>query len=242
MRYRLYYWPWIQGRGEFVRLALEAAGAEYDDVARGDEAKGAGVPALRRLMSGEEGPRPPYAPPFLKAGRLLIGETSNILDYLGPDLGLAPKSEAGRRWAHQLQLALANFVDEAHDTHHPMGSSLYYENQRREAKLRSANFLEVRAPKYFGYFERLLAANGSGYLIGKRLTYPDLSLFQVVAGLRYAFPNAIAGLEKKHRRLGALHDKVASQPRVAAYLASERRIPFNERGIFRRYKELDAKA
>ena len=147
-------------------------------------------------------------------------------------------------WAHQLQLTLADFVQEIHDTHHPIAGDLYYEDQRREARRRSADFLKSRAPNFLGYFERVLARNpaDAGHLVGARLTYPDLSLFQVVSGLRYAFPNAMARLEKKLSRIVALHDRVAARPRIAAYLTSDRRIPFNEEGIFRHYKELDAKA
>jgi glutathione S-transferase len=237
MRYELYYWPEIQGRGEFVRLALEEAGTAYADVARG---KG-GTAAMFKLMESERVKNPPLAPPFLKAGRLLIGQTANILLFLGARHGLAPREEAGRLWAHQLQLTVADFVVEAHDTHHPIGSGLYYEDQKKEAKRRAADFLGNRAPKFFGYFDDLIARNrGSKYLVGKRLTYADLSLFQIVAGMRYAFPNAMARLEKKVPRVVAVHDLVAKRPRLAAYLASDRRIPFNEMGIFRHYAELDA--
>jgi glutathione S-transferase len=238
MRYELHYWDGIQGRGEFVRLALEDAAADYVDVAR--EAGGEG--AMLRLLDDEEVEHPPFAPPYLRAGRLMIGQTANILLYLGPRHDLAPTAEAGRLWAHQLQLTIADFVDEAHDTHHPIASSLYYEDQRPEAKRRTADFLKSRAPKYLGYFEKVLARNkaSDGYLVGARLTYPDLSLFQVVAGLRYAFPRAMARLEPKYKRVAALHDMVSGRPRVAAYLASNRRIAFNEDDIFRHYEELDA--
>lgn len=240
MRYELYYWPSIQGRGEFVRLALEAVGAAYVDVARETGPDG-GVAALLHTLDGETIPRPPFAPPYLKAGTRLIGQTANILLFLGPLHGLAPASEAGRLWAHQLQLTIADLVLEAHDTHHPISGALYYEEQRREARQRAADFLNARAPKYLGYFERILARSPAGgrHLIGKRLTYPDLSLFQVVAGLRYAFPRAMLRLEKNCPGIVALHDRVAARPRIAAYLASERRIPFNEDGIFRHYVELD---
>jgi glutathione S-transferase len=240
MRYELYYWPSIQGRGEFVRLALEEAGADYVDVAR---RRGAGMDAMLRLLDAKTVAHLPFAPPFLKAGKLLIGQTANILLYLGSRHGLAPANEAGRLWAHQLQLTIADLVLEAHDTHHPIASGLYYEDQRPEAKRRAVDFLTSRVPKYLGYFERVLAQNPAGgkHLVGARLTYPDLSLFQSVAGLRYAFPRAMARLEKKHKRVMALHDRVAGRPRIAAYLASERRIAFNEQGIFRRYPELDRK-
>ncbi|MGH7060657.1 MAG: glutathione S-transferase [Stellaceae bacterium] len=240
MRYELYYWGGIQGRGELVRLALEEAGAEYVDVAR----EAGGESGMMQLLDGEEIERPPFAPPFLRAGKLIIAQTANILAYLGAHHRLAPTAEPGRVWAHQLQLTIADLVDEAHDTHHPIASSLYYEDQRSEAKARTADFLRSRAPKYLGYFERVLAKNPSGdrHLVGARLSHPDLSLFQVVEGLRYAFPRAMAGLEARHPRVAALHDRVAARPRIAAYLASNRRIAFNEHGIFRHYPELDSAA
>lgn len=238
MRYELYYWAGIQGRGEFVRLALEDAGADYADIAR----EPGGETAMSHLLADQAVERPSFAPPFLKAGELVIGQTANILLYLGAQLGLAPADEAGRLWTHQLQLTIADFVDEIHDTHHPIASSLYYEDQLREARARAADFVKSRAPKYLGYFERVLERNkaGSRHLVGSSLTYPDLSLFQIVAGLRYAFPRTMARLEPKHPRVVALHDMVAARPRIAAYLASERRIPFNQYGIFRHYPELDA--
>jgi glutathione S-transferase len=237
MRYELYYWDGIQGRGEFVRLALEEAAADYIDVAREPGGEG----AMLRLLDGAEVEHPPFAPPFLKAGEVLIGQTANILFYLGPHLGLAPADEPGRFWAHQLQLTIADFVDEVHDTHHPIASSLYYEDQRAEAKRRTADFLKTRVPKYLGYFDKVLARNkaGEAHLVGARLSYPDLSLFQVVAGLRYAFPRSMARLEQQCKRVSALHDRVAARPRIAAYLASAKRLAFNEHGIFRHYPELD---
>jgi glutathione S-transferase len=237
MRYELYYWSSIQGRGEFVRLALEEAGAAYADVARAD----GGEDRMLALMGDAGQPFPPFAPPFLRAGRRMIAQTANILLFLGERHALAPKSDAGRLWTHQLQLTLADLVAEAHDTHHPIASSLYYEDQRREAKLRAADFLSHRLPKFLGYFERVLAGNSTGTatLVGRRTTYADLSLFQVVSGLKYAFPKAMARLARRHPQVLALHERVAARPRIAAYLASERRIPFNEHGIFRHYRELD---
>jgi glutathione S-transferase len=233
MRYQLYYWPMIQGRGEYVRLALEDAGAAYDDVARGP----GGMAAMSRLM--EQGDSPPFAPPFLKAGKLVIGQTANILLYLGSRHGLAPKAEAGRLWVHQLQLTIADFVLEAHDTHHPLGPSLYYEDQRGPAKKRTEEVWSERVPKYLGYFERVVENNGGAYVTGRRLTYADLSLFQIVEGLRYAFPKRMKAFERRIPRLVDLHDRIAARPNIRAYLESDRRIPFNEDGIFRHYKELD---
>ena len=239
MRYELYYWPTIQGRGEFIRLTLEEAGADYVDVAR--RAGKRGVPVMMKLMQDRRLPRPPYAPPFLKAGKTIVAQTANVLLFLGPRLKLAPRDEAGRLWAHQLQLTISDLVVEIHDTHHPVSSWLYFEEQRPAARRRSKDFWCYRVPKFLGYFERVLARNagGRGFAIGARLTYPDLSLFQIVAGLRYAFPRAMARIERAHPRLVALHDKVAARPQIAAYLASPRRLPFSEEGIFRQYQALD---
>jgi glutathione S-transferase len=234
MRYQLYYWPTIQGRGEYVRLALEDVGADYSDVARG---KG-GTAAMMKMMATGNG-APPFAPPFLKAGNLVIGQTANILLYLGPRHGLAPKAEAGRLWVHQLQLTIADLVLEVHDTHHPLGPSLYYEEQKAPAKKRSEEFWKSRVPKYLGYFDGLVRANGGTYVTGRRVTYVDLSLFQIVEGLRYAFPKRMQAFERKIPRLTELRDRVAERSNIKAYLASERRIAFNEDGIFRRYKALD---
>ena len=239
MLYELFYWPGIQGRGEFVRLALEAVGAEYTDVAR-LSGRGKGTDAMFRLMAGGE--REPFAPPFLRAGNLLIAHTANILHYLGPRLRLCAKSEAGRLWAHQLQLTVTDFVAEIHDTHHPIASSLYYEEQKPAARERTQRFLAERLPKYLGYFERVAASNasGRGHMLGRSLSYVDLSMFQLLAGLRYAFPRTMARRKRYYPKLHTLHEKVAAHGKVAAYLASPRRIPFNEDGIFRHYPELES--
>lgn len=241
MRYELYYWPSIQGRGEFVRLALEEAGADYVDVARGPGGDGEGVRALLQFLDDRNVERPPFAPPFLKAGRLVIGQTANILFFLGARHRLAPAGEPSRLWIHQLQLTIADFVAEIHDTHHPIAGELYYEDQREEARRRAEHFRKSRMPKYLGYFEDVLERNpsGGGVLVGARPSYADLSLFQVVAGLRYAFPRTMARLEDDYPGVVALHDRVAERPRVRAYLSSDRRIAFNEDGIFRHYPELD---
>jgi glutathione S-transferase len=240
-RIELYYWPSIQGRGEFVRLALEEAGASYVDVAR---TKG-GMAAMQRFLDGRQPGALPFAPPFVKVGRVVVSQTANVLAFLGPRLGLVPADEALRAEAHQIQLTIADLVAEAHDTHHPIAGSLYYEDQKKEAKRRAESFVAERMPKYLGWLEKVLDRNArrrSRWLVGRALTYADLSAFQVVAGVRYAFPNASARAERKLPRLIALHDAVAARPRIAAYLASDRRIPFNEQGIFRHYPELDASA
>ena len=228
LKYLLYYWPEIQGRGEFIRLALEDAGADYVDV--------------WRLRAGSKHPglkTPPFAPPYLVAGKKVIAQTANILQFLGPRLRLAPRDETGRLWLHQLQLTITDWLTEVHDTHHPIGSGLYYEEQKPEARRRSADFLAVRLPKYLDYFEGVLRRQAAGYLLGHAASYADLSLFQMVTGLRYAFPQAFGRLERRYPRVIEVHDRVSRRPRLAVYLASKRRIPFNREGIFRHYPELD---
>ena len=238
MRYELYYHPTVQGRGEFVRLALEEAGADYVDVAR---RKGkAGVPAMMKIIENKRSAHPPFAPPFLKAGKLIVAQAANVLFFLGPRLNLAPRDEAGRLWAHQLQLTITDLVVEIHDTHHPITSWLYFEQQRPAARRRTTDFWRYRVPKFLGYFEHVLQTNGGRFLIGRRLTYVDLSIFQIIEGLRYAFPRRMKRFEKKIPALIELHGRVAARPRIKAYLASPRRIPFSQWGIYRYYKELDA--
>lgn len=236
MRYELYYWPEIPGRGEFVRLALEEAGADYIDVARRD-----GYPALMRVLGDEKAAFPPFAPPVLRAGKMLIAQTANILMFLGARHGLMPANETGRLWTNQLQLTMADFLVEIHDTHHPIAGSLYYEDQKPAAKRRADDFRTNRLPKFLGYFEQVLARNPKGdrHLVGARLTYADLSLFQLVAGLAYAFPRAMKRLGRRHPLVMGLHDRVQARPRIAAYRASDRWIDFNTQGIFRAYPELD---
>jgi glutathione S-transferase len=242
MAYELHYWPTIPGRGEFVRLALEAAGADYIDVARED----GGMDAMAHYLESPEVRRPPFAAPFLVDGKLVVAQTAAILLYLGPRLGLVGKSEADALWTHQIQLTLADCVTEVHDTHHPIASGRYYEDQQAEALRRAADFRRERLPKFIGWFEAILQRNprnaGAAVprLVGARLSYADLSLFQLVAGLRYAFPKAAGRVLKKAPLVCALHDGVAAHRRLRAYLGSERRIAFNQQGIFRQYRELDA--
>src|SRR4051812_29588019 len=223
MKYELYYWPGIQGRGEFIRLAFEDAGVDYVDVAR----RPRGMQAMMVQMKRNQ----VFAAPFLRAGTPVVAQTALILHYLGPRPALAPKSDAGRLWLHQQQLTISDWIVEAHDTHHPLGGGLYYEDQKPEAKRRTQLFLKDRVPKYMGYFETLARP--------KRATYLDLSLFQMIAGLRYAFPTRFPRIERKYPNPAALHERFASRKRLAAYLGSERRLPFNEQDLFRRYPELD---
>ena len=240
MIYELHYWPGIQGRGEFIRLAFEDAGVEYVDIAIVAEDEGGGVRAMNRYLQGEDVERPPFAPPFLKAGRQLIGQTPNILLFLGPRLGLAPRDAAGRTWTHQLQLTLGDFVNEIHDVHHPLGPTLYYEDQKAESRKRAGEFRKSRLPKYLGYFERVLARNRArgGWLVGDQATYADLSLAQIVAGLRYAFPRSAESALRECPRIVRLHDRVFARPRIKRYVKSKRRLAFNNDDLFRRYPEL----
>jgi glutathione S-transferase len=239
--YELYYWPTIQGRGEFVRLALEYADVDYVDVARMPEEEGGGMPALMRFLEHKEIQQPPFAPPYLKIDQLIIGQTANILQYIGTHHALAPDNEADRLWIQQLQLTVADFVTEVHDTHHPIAGELYYEEQKEEALKRTENFRKNRLHKFLGYFEDVLtnSSNESYCLVGDTVSYADLSLFQIIEGLRYAFPKTMAVIEIEYPNLIALHDYIETLPRIAAYLSSERRIPFNQQGIFRHYKALD---
>ncbi len=242
MPYQLYYWPGLQGRGEFIRLALEAAGAAYTDVARGNTTAGQGMPALLHCLQDAAAVRPSFACPVLVDGKRVIGQTSAILMYLGPRLKLVGTSEVDSIWTHQIQLTIADAVSEVHGTHHPVGTSLYYEDQKLEAATAAKAFRTQRIPKFLDWLETVLERNPKGdeHLVGARLSYADLSLFQLVEGLQYAFPKATRRATKKTPRVMALRDRVAQHQRVAAYLQSERRIPFNETGIFRHYPELDA--
>jgi glutathione S-transferase len=244
MAYELYYWPGLQGRGEFVRLALEEAGAEYVDIARGSGKGGNGMAALMAVLNSKSEPHLPFAPPFLRDGDLTISHVANILMYLGPKLGLAPKMESMRYVANGLQLTVTDIVAEVHDTHHPIASGLYYEDQKDAAKARSVEFIRRRIPKFMGYFERELKQNpkGAGHIVGPGLTYVDLSLFQLIEGLCYAFPRAMKTFDTHYPALRALCEMVRARPNIARYLASGRRIPFNETGIFRHYPELDQRA
>lgn len=238
MIYKLYYWPEIQGRGEYIRLALEEGGADYRDMALVFDEKGGGVSALTQFLTGKRIGHPPFAPPFLQAGRLLIGQTANILQFIGPRVGLAPKTESGKLWVHQLQLTIADFITEAHDTHHPLGGTLYYDQQKTAAKRRTREFLDNRLPKFLDYFDRVLEKSGGTWLGGRSLSYADLSLAQVIAGLHYAFPKSTAAVLHARSRLAKLHDAVFSRPRIRAYVDSGRRVAFNNDDLFRRYPEL----
>jgi glutathione S-transferase len=233
MHYELYYWTGIQGRGEFVRLALEDAGADYTDVAREQ-----GDGCLSPFLDGEHQGALPFAPPFLKAGRLVIAQVANILQYLGPRLELVPRSESRRILAHQVQLTITDVVAEIHDSHHPIASGLYYEDQKAEARRRAADLRETRLPKFLGYFEHVLERGGGRHVLREQ-SYVDLSLFQLMAGLDYAFPRAMKRLDRKLPLLRGLATRIAARPRIGRYLESSRRLAFNKDGIFRHYPELD---
>lgn len=231
--YDLWYWAEIPGRGEFIRLTLEAAGVPYRDRAR-DE----GSEALVRDMAQRKGKRP-FAPPYLAAGDLCIAQTANILLFLCERHGLVPTDEAGRYFAHQLELTIVDAVEDAHDVHHPVAGSLYYEDQKAEALRAAEAFRTARIPKYLAYFEAILAEGGP-WLLGASRCHADLSLFQLVEGLCYAFPQRMRTIAPDYPLAMALRDRVRALPELADYFASDRRISFNEDGIFRHYPELDA--
>lgn len=233
MAYRLWYWPSLQGRGEFVRLALEAAGIDYEDCARDQ-----GVAALIADMAEREG-RVPFAPPYLETEGMVIAQVANILLYLGDYHDLAPSSVADRFWVHQVQLTITDLVAEVHNVHHPVDAGAYYDEQKPEAVRAAAQFRDARLPKFLAWFDDAAGANDGDWLIGETWSYADTSLFQVVEGLRYMVPRRMAAIERDYPRLTAIHDRVAELPGIAAYLTSDRRIPFNEDGIFRHYPELD---
>ena len=234
MTYRLWYWPQIQGRGEFVRLALEAAGIPYEDRARQVGAEG-----LMADLKARTG-RVPFAPPYLEIDGIAIAQVATILLFLGDRHGLAPSNIADRYWVHQLQMTIADVVAEVHNLHHPVDMMAYYEDQKAEAAHAAAQFRAARLPKFLDHFEAAAAANDGAWLIDGRWTYADTSLFQLWEGLHYMFPRRMTTLAPHYPRLRQVRDLVADLPGVRAYLASERRIAFNDQGIFRHYPELDA--
>ncbi|KAI9326723.1 putative glutathione S-transferase [Obelidium mucronatum] len=230
MKVQLFYWPTIQGRGEFVRLLLEETKTDYEDVARSGAE---GLKAMRDAMSsGDPSLVQPLSPPFVKIDGLpVVFHVANILLVLGNRLGLGGKTEDERVVVNQLQLSIADLVSEIHDGHHPIAVSLYYEDQKQEAARRTVHLVTERIPKYLKYFESILVKNSLNWLVGDGITYVDLSMFQVLVGLEYAFPKAMTRLSQEIPCLMKLKD--------SEYLASTRRIPFNENGIFRHYSELD---
>jgi glutathione S-transferase len=236
MDYELWYWDGIPGRGEYVRLALEAAGVPYTEKVRQPQV---GDEGLVQDMARDRDD-PPFAPPYLVVdGQITIAQTANILLFLAERHGLAPDDTIARHWAHQLQLTLADLVAEAHDVHHPVSASLYYEDQKPEAMRRAKAFREERIPKFMAYFERVLASCGPWLVDADRWSYVDLSLFHTVEGLRFAFPKRMKTVEAQCPKVVALHAAVAALPALQPYLKSDRRQPFAN-GIFRHYPELDA--
>ncbi|BCA63173.1 glutathione S-transferase [Sphingomonas sp. HMP9] len=234
MAYKLWYWPSLQGRGEFVRLALEGAEIPYEDCART-----AGEDGLMADLNDRTG-RTPFAPPYLELDGLVIAQVANILMYLGERHGLAPSTMADRLWLNQLQLTIADLVAEVHNVHHPVAMMDYYDDQKLEAARAAEQFREERLPKFLGHFEDAALANTGDWLIDHKWSYADTSLFQIVEGLRYMFPQRMKTLEPDYPNLIRIHDQVAALPGIKAYLNSDRRIAFNTDGIFRHYPELDA--
>ncbi|MCJ1456587.1 hypothetical protein MMC28_006949 [Mycoblastus sanguinarius] len=245
--YELLYWPSHPGRGEHIRLCFEEAGIPYKDTT--NESKEKGMSALLSLISpeatGTAANPPPFAPPMLRHGDLLLAQAPNILLYIGPRLGLVPDHENALYHVNQLALtALDGLSNEVHDTHHPVGVNLYYEEQKAEALKKSEDFRERRLPKFLGYFERVLAgeaSNGGEWLYGGQLTYADLVLWQCLDGVRFAFPNCFERARKsgEYTKVFGLMEQVEKRENIKSYLKSERRQPYNN-GIYRYYPELDA--
>ncbi|KAI1802707.1 glutathione S-transferase domain-containing protein [Daldinia bambusicola] len=247
--YELIYWPSIPGRGEHIRLALEEGGATYTDTAQIEKGIEQVTAQIAESNVGDDFNPPPFAPPILRHGDLLISQTSNILLYLGPRLGLVPSEDDDEHpdalyKVNALALtALDGLSNEVHDCHHPIATGLYYEDQKEEAKRKSKDFVENRLPKFLGYFERVLQGKASGegpWLYGGQLTYADLVLFQCVDGTKFAFRKAMAAAEKsgKYAHVFKLYDAVKERPRISEYLASKRRQDYSM-GIYRYYEELD---
>ncbi|KAL3427778.1 glutathione s-transferase [Phlyctema vagabunda] len=242
--YELIYWPGMPGRGEHVRLLFEEAGVPYSDAAKSDDA----IPLVTTQISasnlGDAENPPPLAPPILKHGNLTLSQTSNILLYLGERFDLAGGLPDGKWRVNSLALtALDGLSNEAHDTHHPIASSLYYEDQKDEALRKAKDYRETRLPKFLAYFQRVLhgeASKGGEWLYGGTFTYADLVLFQCLDGLKFAFPKALQRLEKggEYDTVFKLYDSVKSRPKIKAYLESERRVEYSQ-GIYRHYPELD---
>ncbi|KEY69018.1 hypothetical protein S7711_03320 [Stachybotrys chartarum IBT 7711] len=243
--YELIYWPSAPGRGEPVRLLFEEAGVPYADTAKD---AGRAVETIQGLMAaehlGDDSNPPVFAPPLLRHGDLLINQLPNILLYLAPKLGLAPAAGPAVYHLNAIVLTLLDgFVNELHETHHPIATSQYYDDQKPEAKKRSKSYREERLPRFLGYAQRLLDAKTSGdgpWLYGGSLTYADLVLFQGIHGTKYAFPKTVEKLQKsgKYDGVFALFDAVQERPNIKAYMASDRRVDYSQ-GIWRYYPELE---
>ena len=250
--YELLYWPEIPGRGEFIRLAFEATGTSYKDVA--NESKD-GINAVLAAKADDltidsDGNPPAFAPPALrilgegKEGKtLVLYQTPAILSYLGDKLGLAGEDEVEKHWILSHTLTALDLNNEAHDTHHPVAVAKYYEDQKEEALKKATDFRENRLPKFFSFFERVLKGNdenGQGkYLVGSKLSYADTTVWHVLNGLKFAFPKELEAREKEFPTLfGTFYPSVQEQSGLKDYLSSDRRKPYSM-GIFRHYPELD---
>ena len=237
--YRLVYWPTIPGRGEFVRVILEDVGAAYIDVARLPEAEGGGSRAVVGFLADPPPGLRPLACPVLVADDLVLAQSVAIAMLLGERHHRLPGDGAGRYGVQQVLLTMTDLVAEVHSVHHPISTSLRYEDQREAAIVGARPFHAQRLPKYLDWLERLLADNGDEVLVGAGTTVADLWVLPLLDGLDYAFPRSMAALAPRVARLRGLRDRVASRPPLVTYLASARHRPHNLSGIFRHYPELD---
>lgn len=231
--YALYYWPVLPGRGEIIRMLLEDAGAAYRDVGREE-----GFGVIVSARKGELGGARPFAPPILQHGELVLSQSSVIARYIAERHGLAPSDHRGRFLAEQHFLGWSDVMVEVHDTHHPIALGLHYEDQRDAAKERTRHFLADRLGTWLQHFEHIVT-QGGGVHVGETITYPDFMARFVLRGIEYAFPRAFSEHRERIPSLLALRDRVEARPQLAAYLASDRAMAFNEHGIFRHYPELE---
>ncbi len=236
--YRLYYWPMLPGRGEFIRLIFEDAGADYIDVGRLPEDEGGGISALRKKIDNPHRGFESFALPLLEYDDYLIAQLPNICLFLANEFNMIPGGNHYFR-ANQLMLTICDIIDEIHNTHHPLSISMYYENQQEAAKKNALSFTTERLPKWLQYLEKTLIGNGEKHLAGTQISYVDIALFQLIRGLDYAFPNHMQRYLPQIPKLIALKDRVGERPGICSYLSSERCIDFNNDGIFRAYPELD---
>ncbi|OCH89353.1 glutathione S-transferase C-terminal-like protein [Obba rivulosa] len=276
--YTLYYWPGIPGRGEYIRLAFEFAGVPYKDANDPKQfmqlfqPEHAGhpphfAPPILALPSGKLLSQTPAILNLLAPRLGLAGARGSLLAPPAQRLGGAwaefgeerervlkedetEDAEQERATVNQLVLTALDLCSEAHDVHHPIAKSKYYEEQKEPALACAASFRADRIPKFLKHFNAVLTSNpatktadagaGQTFLVGARTTTADLVLFQVLDGLLYAFPRRMAKLRKDdaYDAVFALHESVRDGPALKGYLESERRRPFGM-GLFRHYEELD---
>lgn len=236
MSYQLWYWPDIPGRGEFIRLPMEAAGIAYSEPARTAADGLAAVAAYLETLDQQ----PAFAVPLLDTGSEQIAQTPNILAFLGEEHGIGPAGAAQRRYLNQLQIDMADFAEEMHSTHHPVSAYLYYEDQKAEAARVAEAFRTDRVGKYLAHFERAARTSDGDWLVGDEWSCGDTSMAQLLDGLCYAFPRRMAILAPEFRKLQTIRRKISALAGIVSYRQSSRWQAFNQEGLLRHYPEHDA--